>query len=133
MDTISLKEKGDQKIQNLIISNINQILIRVFDHILSREWNVCFRDSIISWFFISIYFPKCSGKRNFYKLVIKEAHVCPNLVRSKNFSKIIKKTIIEFCNYCIWIMRHFIFLLFQEPSNINFYSLKNTYRKHLFE
>lgn len=60
MDTISLKEKGDQKIQNLIISNINQILIRVFDHILSREWNVCFRDSIISWFFISIYFPKCS-------------------------------------------------------------------------
>lgn len=48
MDTISLKEKGDQKIQNLIISNINQILIRVFDHILSREWNVCFRDSIIS-------------------------------------------------------------------------------------
>lgn len=41
MDTISLKEKGDQKIQNLIISNINQIFSFVYSIIFYRANETC--------------------------------------------------------------------------------------------
>lgn len=98
MDTISLKEKGDQKIQNLIISNINQIFSFVYSIIFYRTNETCasvtplYHNSL----FRSIFQNVQGSKRNFYKLVIKEAHVCPILFDQKIFQRLLKRQLLNF-------------------------------------